>query len=120
VARVVFKPIPSELAANFGTGRTGVLLSTGDFFEGEFREYRDAKASVDSVVFGIKTFESHEVLAAILHKVSAPPASFRVQTTDGSVYLPTALKLENARLQFTDPTAGDISVSVRDVAEIAR
>ena len=51
----------------------------------------------------------------------APPnAALHVHTVDGSVYAPTSLKLENGRLWLTDPAVGEVSVSVRDVAEIGK
>ena len=56
IARIMMRPVPMELAANIGRGRTGVLLASGDFYEGEFREVRDGRVTVDSVVFGVRTF----------------------------------------------------------------
>jgi hypothetical protein len=121
VARIVFKPVPAELATNIGTGRTGVLLSAGDFFEGDFTSFQDGKTMVSSVVFGMKRFESHEVLAAVLHDVNDEPASaLHVRTVDGSVYAPRKIRLDGGRLILADEAVGEVSVSVRDVVEIGR
>lgn len=120
VARIFLRPVPLELSAGIGHGHGGVLLASGDFYEGDFRGIKDGRVIVDSVVFGQKTFENHELLAIALHDVAEDGKRTAVKTSDGSVYLPTNLAIEAGRLVMQDESAGRISVSIRDVVEIRR
>jgi len=40
VARLVFRAVPERLKRELAPGRKGVLLNTGDFFEGDFAPRR--------------------------------------------------------------------------------
>jgi hypothetical protein len=120
IARVYLRAAPVELAASIGHERSGVLLATGDFYEGDFRGIVDGRIKVDSVVFGMKSFENPEVLAVVLHDISETPHLGTVTTSDGSVYLPKTLKLEAGRFALQDEVAGDLSISVRDVTKFQR
>jgi hypothetical protein len=120
IARIYLRPVPLELSANIGRGRTGVLLAGGDFYEGEFRGIKDGRVTVDSVVFGSRTFENQDLLAVVLHDVTDEGKHAEVRTSDGSVYAMKDVTLEHGRVQMHDELAGDFSVSVRDVVEIRR
>ena len=81
--------------------------------------------TIDSVVFGLKSFEAHNVLAIVLHDVAgaAWPAEGagshpRVRTGDGSVYVARAVVFDKGRVSIDDETAGNFSLSIRDVEEI--
>jgi hypothetical protein len=119
VARIFLKPVPLELAATIGRGRSGVLLASGDFYEGDFRGLKDGRVSVDSVVFGPQSFELNDVLAVVLHDlIDAAGPRPQVRTSDGSVYVARGLRFENGRVAIDDETAGTFSLSIRDVEEI--
>jgi hypothetical protein len=120
IARVYLRAVPVELAASIGHDRAGVLLSSGDFYEGEFRGIKDGHINVDSVVFGMKSFENQDVLAVVLHDISKTPHIATVSTSDGSVYFPKSLKLEGGRFALQDEVAGDLSISLRDVTKFNR
>ncbi len=120
VARIFLRPVPLELSAGIGRGHSGVLLASGDFYEGDFRGIKGGRVMVDSVVFGLKTFENRELLAIALHDVSDDGKHLAVRTGDGSVYVPANVTIDAGRLQMKDDTAGSLSVSIRDVVEIRR
>ena len=48
------------------------------------------------------------------------PTSPTIRTSDGSVYLARSIKLERGRVCVNDDTAGEFSMSVRDILEIRR
>ena len=112
------RPVPMELAANITRGRTGVLLSTGDFYEGEFRDIRDGRVTVDSVVFGLRTFPAGEVLAVVLHDVSDDAKHPTIRTTEGCVYSPKSVQLHSGKLRLIDDWCGEVLLSPRDLSEI--
>jgi hypothetical protein len=119
VARVFLKPVPVEMAATIGRGRSGALLASGDFYEGEFKGLKDGRVTIDSVVFGLKSFEAHDVLAIVLHDVAgADGPRPKVRTGDGSVYIARAVTFEKGRLSIDDETTGPFSLSIRDVEEV--
>jgi hypothetical protein len=96
------------------------LLASGDFYEGEFRDVRDGRVTVDSVVFGVRTFAAGEVLAVALHDVDEAAKAVTVRTGDGSVYVVKSLQVEGGKLHVLDEWAGDVLLSARDVVEVRR
>jgi hypothetical protein len=122
VARVFLKPVPVEMAATIGRGRSGALLASGDFYEGEFKGLKDGRVTIDSIVFGLKSFEAHQVLAIVLHDVAAGAAAeephARVRASDGSMYVARGVSFDQGRVSIDDETAGKFSLSIRDVDEI--
>ncbi len=120
IARIFLRPVPLELSAGIGRGHSGVLLTSGDFYEGDFRGIKDGRVRVDSVVFGLKTFENNELLAISLHDIADDGKHISVRTSDGSIYLPAKLSIEKGCLQMQDDSAGPVSVSIRDIVEIRR
>jgi hypothetical protein len=94
VARLIFSPVPPDFAAP--TEKTGVLLTSGDFIEGEvtgvsvqpveWPRKPQLKVSARSVLFGPRNFETaREVIAVDLAPVTPAAANFEVRTTDGSL-----------------------------------
>jgi hypothetical protein len=119
VARVFLKPVPVEMAATIGRGRSGALLASGDFYEGEFKGLKDGRVTIDSVVFGLKSFEAHNVLAIVLHDVAGADGPHpRVRTADGSLYVARGVMFDQGRVSIDDETTGPFSLSIRDVEEI--
>ena len=119
IARIYLRPVPLELASAIGRERTGVLLATGDFYEGDFRGIEDGgRVNIESVVFGLKTFENREVLAVVLHDSVEGGSQGEVRLVDGSVYLPKSTKVDGGRLLLTDEIAGEFSVSIREVVAL--
>jgi hypothetical protein len=118
VARVYLKPAPEELAASIPRGRAGVLLAAGDFYEGEFRGFKDGRVTVDSVLFGARSFEPNDVLAIVLHDVNETGSQPMLTTADGSTFVAKGLKIESGRVLVRDEAAGEFSVSIRDIDRI--
>ena len=80
--------------------RPGVLLRRGDFFDGELVKLADGELSVNSILFGPRTFNvATEVLAVALADVRPGPAMYTVKTLAGSHLRATALREEQGRLR---------------------
>lgn len=120
ITRVIFHrldPAREKLAA---PGRTGLLLRSGDFFEGEINAITDRMVTVNSVLFGVKRFELGPKVAAILF--SEPwkeNAAWDVRLADGSRLRARALKItaDNA-VELDELTLGKIKVAGAQISEV--
>jgi hypothetical protein len=94
VARLIFSPVPPDFAAP--TEKTGVLLTSGDFIDGEvsgislqrveWPRKPQLKVSTKSVLFGPRSFETaREVIAVDLAPLAPAAANYEVRTGDGSL-----------------------------------
>src|ERR1051325_4064189 len=75
VGRILFQWLPDRLADRIKPGQPGVLLTDGSFFEGEFRSIERGRATISSVLHGLRTFDvNQEGIAVVLRGCSPPPA----------------------------------------------
>lgn len=119
VARITLHPLPIELLAQVGPNRPGVLLTSGDFIDGDLKAFHGNHVTIDSVVFGEKSFNTNEVLAVLLRDVVETPHTPKVRTRDGSVYAPRTVSIKDGRLQLDDDTAGTLLLPLDELTEIA-
>jgi hypothetical protein len=119
VARLIYKPIPAELAEKIPADRTGVALASGDFIEGELKEV-SYRVTVSNLVFGPRTFgiKTHDVLAIYLKDADAPKLPYVVTAMDGSVYQSKSIKLGKDAVSIEDPTIGPIDLPLKELAEL--
>jgi hypothetical protein len=122
IARLVFSPVPPAQASP--SNKPGVLLSSGDFAEGDITSVAvkpvdwprppQLKVSVRSVLFGVKDFEvASDVIAVDLAGVTPAPAAYEVRLGDGS--------LVRAKEVSVQPGGATVDGKVvTDVAEIRR
>jgi hypothetical protein len=119
VARLLFQPVFE--ADSLTAGRTGILLSNGDFIDGEFRGIEDGRVKISSVLFGQRSYElNRKVATVVLRHLSPRPASFEIRTQDGSVWRPKTMRLEQDALQVEEPLAGVWQIPSQDLVEIRR
>jgi hypothetical protein len=122
VARLVFSPVPPDMAS---PGGPGILLANGDYVEGdvgdvsvqavEWPRPAQLKAAVRSVLLGTRSFEvAREVVLVDYGRVTPAPAAYEVQTKDGSV---TRAKVVTLRQDGGVEADG---VLVRAVVEIGK
>ena len=114
VADMVFRRPASATLSLPVSATTGVLLSTGDFFEGEVLSLQGNRIVVSSALFGERVFQvGTEVLAARLRQRPAGSDSrrWRIALSDGSVARSDMVRVEKGRLAFTDPVSGPASVT---------
>ncbi len=123
VSSVAFDWVRPDLAARLRPGRPGVLLTTGDFVDGEVRSLAAGRVAVNSVLFGRRDYVfPGEALAVTLGKPATPPppAEFTVRLRDGSRLLARALAARDGHFVIAEPTAGSFTVALDEVAEIYR
>ena len=123
VGTIAFDWLRPDLAARLRPGRPGVLLTTGDFVDGEVHSLTAGRVAVNSVLFGRRDYVfPGEALAVTLGKSTAPPpsAEFTVRLRDGSRLLARSLGAREQRLLIEEPTAGIFTVALDEVAEIYR
>jgi hypothetical protein len=121
VARIICQPLPPGLVSRIGPGRIGVLLTKGDFVDGDLRSLEAGRVSVNSILFGMRTFDvAKEVAAVALRDPYPPDATFEVRLRDQSVLLPRTLTIANDGLQLEDSMLGPLRMPLKDLREIRR
>jgi hypothetical protein len=55
IARLIFQPLSQQLVARLSPGRTGLLLSKGDFIDGEFRGLERGRLKLSSILLGLQS-----------------------------------------------------------------
>jgi hypothetical protein len=119
VGRLLFQPLFE--ADSLTPGRVGILLSSGDFIDGEFRGIEDGHVKISSVLLGQRTYDlNRKVAAMVLRNVAPRPALFEVATKEGSVWRPRTLTLEADGLRLDEPLAGLWRISAPELLEIRR
>jgi hypothetical protein len=117
ISRVLLGPLPRNFAGKFQPGHRGVLLYTGDFFEGELMGIEGGRVKVSSVLFGVKKFEMPQVLAIALRDLTAPAGAFEVSAADGSVLAAEKLEIEKDTM-VAQTKAGAIRFAIGELIEI--
>ena len=117
-ARIFFNSITSENLSALDASRSGLLLQNKDFMEGEFRGFKDNRLRLYSVLFGIKTFESSKVLAAVLRGVRTQPATYEIATRDESRLRANHLTITKDGLQLEGGVLSGLKVPAADIVEL--
>ena len=121
VARILCQPLSPTLAARILPGRPGVLLTKGDFVDGDFRGLEDGRVTMSSILFGLRAYDARtQVLAIALRDVSQEPGTFEVRLRDRSSLLPGLLELEADTFKLADSALGMLRLPAADVLEIRR
>lgn len=119
VARLLFQP--NFQADSLTPGRTGLLMSNGDFVDGEVRAIKDDKVTLDSVLLGRRVYDlNRKVAAVVLRDQATTSATFEVTTHDGSVWRTRALSTEGDILRVEAPLAGQARIAMQELVEIRR
>jgi len=119
VARLLFQPVFE--ANSLTPGRTGLLMSNGDFLDGEVRAIKDDKVTLDSVLLGRRVHDlNRKVAAIVLRDLAVAPTTFEVTTHDGSVWRTQSLSAEEDAVRVEAPLAGMAKVPAQELVEIRR
>jgi len=119
VSRVLFKPLLAEHAEMLAEGRTGALMSNGDFVQGEVRAVKEGQAEVSSVLFGLRRMPVNEDLVAVVMNELAPvKAAFELVARDGSVYRSASVREEKGEVVLEDGSVGRVKLPAQAVTEI--
>jgi hypothetical protein len=118
IARVICQPLTEKQVEALPTSRTGVLLASGDFCDGEFRVLKEGRVELNTVLHGIKRFEPEEVAAVVLHDAVAAPGRFDVRLHDESKLTFQELTLAENALQIKDELLGQRKIPGEVVARL--
>ena len=107
VAHILFQWMPFRFGARLKAGRPGVILSTGEFIEGDIKSIARGQVTISSVLFGLRTYDlSSEIMAAILHPPDATKPAWEIRTTDGALWRASGLSIGKNELLFQEPSLG--------------
>lgn len=121
VSSIRFQWLPVEMADKVRGGRSGVLLSDGDFFDGEFKIADKGKLTISSVLFGLRAFEmNNDLMAAVVRRSVPVRPAYEVRTIDGSVWLATSLALARDEVVMEESALGLVRIPSYELAEIRR
>ena len=109
------------MEARFVPGRPGVLLSKGDFVDGDFRGLENGRVKFSSILFGLRTYDAKkEVLAVSLHDTAGPAASFEIRLQDQTLVHSGNIRFERDQLTVQEAALGVVRIPPGEVAEIRR
>ena len=119
MARIVYNAVPQDLSEQAPDDRTGVLLASGDFVEGDVKELSH-RVAVSNVVFGLRSFNTRgkDVLAVYLKEPEGEAGPYSVVAMDGSVYRGKALQVRAEGVVIEDVALGKREIPAAEVAEI--
>ena len=118
VARLLFQSVSEAQETSIQRVRTGVLLKSGDFVEGDFNGIRDGGIDIGSVVLGSKRIGVNQAVAVVLNDVRPAPAKYELSTQSGGLYCSNTLRLEDNAVAANDTALGRIKVSAAEIVEI--
>lgn len=117
IASIIRQPLTEHARSRLLDGRTGVLLRSGDFLEGEILDI-GSRVRLSSILHGIQLLDIDELSLIVLAQAPAPEAAVVIADIDGSVWIADELRIEGDRLVIEDDVAGVVRLEARDVATI--
>jgi hypothetical protein len=122
VANIRFQPLPSKVSASLNAGRPGVLLTSGEFIEGECRGLSVGRVAISSVPLGLVRYDvNSEVVAVVLRKRSLSAAHlYEMKLVNGSVWRGLEVALDPRGVTIREPTLGLRRIPMHEVAEFRR
>jgi hypothetical protein len=121
VSRIDFRWIPERLTPLVRAGRPGVLLTSGEFIEGELKRLEKGRAVLSSVLFGLKPFDlNDEVVSIVLDKPRPRLGLFEIKTRSGTIWRGDIQSLTQTGLVVVDAALGPLEVPIYDLKEIIR
>jgi hypothetical protein len=121
VARIVCQPLSKAMETRLVPGRAGVLLTKGDFVDGDFRSLEGGQVKVSSILFGTRAFDAKkEVLAVVLREADAAPTTFEIHLRDQSSFPAGAITFERDALVFQDSVLGAVRLPTGELAALRR
>lgn len=120
ISRIICRPLTKAQADQLASGKTGVLLASGDFVDADIQLVTSSEVQTDSVLFGPRQFHVATQVAGIgLHGApAAAPAAFRITTADGSVFMAKSIDVGAGILTVNDEAAGAFTIPLDDLREI--
>jgi hypothetical protein len=109
------------MAERIVAGRAGVLLTKGDFVDGEFRGLEGDRVKVSSVLFGLRSYDTRkDVLAVVLRDIGVSSSAYEVRLRDQSILQAAIITFERDALGIQDSMLGTLRVPIDELASIQR
>jgi hypothetical protein len=119
VARLQFGTVTKAQWDKVPPGKTGVLLSEGDFFEGTITGIKDKSVSVESVLFGPAHFSTAtRARGIILADAHEGVVDWEIWTSNGSVLMADSAKIDGDHIDVNDPWLGEFQLGLTDLQQI--
>lgn len=97
----------------------GVLLASGDFYQGEVTDLTADRLVVTSPLFGPRTFNpATDVIAARIGPISPIISNYFIRLANQTASRSTSLRAEQGRLTFNDPILRAQAVPLDQVREV--
>ncbi|MDB6031697.1 MAG: Ricin lectin, partial [Verrucomicrobiales bacterium] len=118
VSRIVLRSPPRAGGPDPAAGRTGILLQSGEFFEGEITGIANGQVLLSSVLFGLRKYNVADVCVIYSSVGAGSPARFSVHLRDGTVFRVDTLYPEGDELILFEPILGQFRVALSAITEI--
>lgn len=113
---------PSGLRARHaGRRERGALLTTGEFLEGELKQFSAGTCEISTVLLGLRRFDAHhEVVSIFLGEPAPSLSSCEIRTWSGSVWRGRVRSLNRQGLVLEDASVGRVHIPFYAVKELTR
>ena len=116
VSHILFRWLPLRHSALPSSGHTGVLLTSGEFIEGDFSRLSRDSLTMSSVLYGMKSFDADaEVVAVILRRPYDTSSRYTLVTLDGSILYPKKVQFDSDELTLTENSLGTVKIGLPDL-----
>src|SRR6185436_10101699 len=122
VANIRFQPLPSRVSPALNKGRPGVLLTSGEFIEGECRGVSAGRVVISSVPLGLVRYDvNSEVVAVVFRKRSLSATHpYEMKLVNGSVWRALEVAIDPMGVVIREPLLGLRRIPMHEVAEFRR
>lgn len=122
ISQLRFQPLTSRGARELSAGRRGVLLTSGEFVEGECRSIDQGRLVLSSVPLGLLRYDvnSDVVAMSLRDRRTSAGGGHEVRMTDGSVWLGRDLEMAPLGVRLREPTLGWQWLPLNEVRELRR
>jgi len=122
VANIRFQPLPARPGLALSEGRPGVLLTSGEFIEGECRGVNAGRVVISSVPLGLVRYDvNSEVVAVVFRKRSLSSSHpYEMKLVNGSVWRGLEVAIDPMGVVIREPMLGLRRFPMHEVAEFRR
>ena len=120
IARILFQPLPADLESSIQPARPGLLLSSKEFVEGEFKGFSEGQIKISSVLFGVKSYDPGQVIAVILREPRPALTRYELKTRDESRLFVNGLNLEKDAIRLQDSDMAGLRIAAADLVELKK
>ena len=119
VARIHFQRVTTVEEAQMRRGRPGVLLTGGEFVEGDFKSLEGGRLMISSVPLGWRGFDVNtEVVALVMRPFAVKPAACEVQTADGSVWRALGFHVAQNEVVIQENSLGTWRLPIHELTSV--